>query len=392
MSKEIMKTKNNAGTAANLEKEGASFTFYNASLGRRILSYLADIFISFILCVFVFEIIYFPITKASIGYDQQVAELKNLGESRYQLYYDNEILYFEDAEKKYNFDADFEYTGDIFTKFYVLKDSVGASNLIEDPIIHFYENVATVNKTKQDVAYMYVPESSGNDYFEPYNPSVSPYLTLKESWVERWTPYFDANDTVSDEIKAEIVTFKALTFKNFELAIISEFSKDSVQYKQITDQMNAIQANFDFYYQIITAAAFLTVFIALFVVTPLVDKHGRTIGKIILRLEVVNNKNFEILRKKSRIAGILLSFLEQLPIILFIPFISVGITEIFTLSILLIFSMVSAVYCLIDVVLALANKLNYSIKELLTRTVVIDRALYDQYYREVVYGEKRDTI
>ena len=156
--------------------------------------------------------------------------------------------------------------------------------------------------------------------------------------------------------------------------------------------MNAIQTNFDFYYQIITAAAFLTVFIALFVVTPLVDKHGRTIGKIILRLEVVNNKNFEILRKKSRIAGILLSFLEQLPIILFIPFISVGITEIFTLSILLIFSMVSAAYCLIDVVLALANKLNYSIKELLTRTVVIDRALYDQYYREVVYGEKRNTI
>ena len=54
--------------------------------------------------------------------------------------------------------------------------------------------------------------------------------------------------------------------------------------------------------------------------------------------------------------------------------------------------MVSAAYCLIDVVLALANKLNYSIKELLTRTVVIDRALYDQYYREVVYGEKRNTI
>ena len=87
-----------------------------------------------------------------------------------------------------------------------------------------------------------------------------------------------------------------------------------------------------------------------------------------------------------------MSLLEQIPIILFIPFISVGITEIFTLSSLLIVSIVGATYCLVDLVIALANKLNYSIKELLTGTVVVDKALMDQYYREVVYGEERTTI
>jgi hypothetical protein len=239
-----------------------------------------------------------------------------------------------------------------------------------------------------DIAYLYYGDGIEHEYFEKYDPSVSEYLILKSTWVERWVPYFDPNDKVSDAILAEIKTFKSICFRNFELNIISDFSKNNATYSALSKQMDTIQNSFDMYYQIITAASFLTVFIALFVVTPLVDKNGRTLGKIFLRLEILNNKKFTFLPKKSRIAGILLSLFEHLPMILFIPFISVGITEIFTLSVLLIFTLVSAIYCLIDLVIALANKLNYSIKELLTSTVIVDKAIVDQYYREVVYGEK----
>ena len=172
---------------------------------------------------------------------------------------------------------------------------------------------------------------------------------------------------------------------------MSDFAKNNAVYEVYTNQINTIQANFDFMYQMTTLGAFLTVFIALFVVTPLVDKKGRTLGKIFLKLETVNSKTFKYLTKKSRTAVIFLTLLEQLPIVLFIPFITVGITEIFTLSILFILTLVSAAYVLIDLVIALTNKLNYSVKELLTQSVVVDKALMDQYYREVVYGEKTGT-
>ena len=65
---EILDVKKNQESQENQE----TFYFYSASLGRRVLSYLADIFISFILCVFVFEIIYWPITKPCISYEKKV--------------------------------------------------------------------------------------------------------------------------------------------------------------------------------------------------------------------------------------------------------------------------------------------------------------------------------
>lgn len=393
MSKDLMKNQNNAGSATILGENDNTFCFYNASLGRRILSYLADLFISFILCVFVCEIIYLPITKHAIGYEESVNKMYELGHQRYELLYENELLYFENAEEKYNFDADFEYTGDIFTKFYVLKDKVGEEHLIQDPIIHYYCFIAPESgkKTITEVSMMYYGDGAEHEYFEKYDFNKSPYLCLKQIYIDRWAPYFDTNDTVSDEILAEIKQFKMLCFRNQSLATITEFQKNSPAYSAYSAAIEMIQNEFDFYYQIITVASFLTVFIALFVATPLVDKKGRTLGKIFLKLETVHNKTFKYLEKKWRIAAILLSLLEQMPIILFIPFISVGITEIFTLPVLLILSIVSIVYVLIDLFITIANKLNYSIKELLTSTVVVDKDLMDKYYREVVYGEERTT-
>ena len=113
--------------------------------------------------------------------------------------------------------------------------------------------------------------------------------------------------------------------------------------------------------------------------------------KDFLKLETIHNKKFTYLEKKWRIAVILLSLLEQMPLIMFIPFISVGITEIFTLPVLFIVSLISIAYLAIDLVITISNKLNYSIKELLTSTVVVDKDLMDKYYREVVYGEEGTT-
>lgn len=394
MSKDLLKNPINEGSAAILEKEEKSFVFYNASLGRRVLSYLADIFISFILCVFVLEIIYFPITKSCIGYEQSVDTMYKLGNERYDLLYENELLYYKDNKETRNFDADFEYTGDLFTKFYVLKDNPGVTGLVGDPIMHYYEKIAPEGskKTKLEVSLMYYGDTGQHEYFDPITPESSPYLTLKDNYKQRWAPYFDPSDTVSDEIVAEIKQFKLSCFRSYSLANITDFAKNNEKYVSYSTQIDNIQKEFNFYYQITTAGAFLTVFIALFVVTPLVDKKGRTIGKMILKLERVNSKNFQYLPKKSRIAVILLTLLEQIPVILFIPLISVGITEIFTLTYLLIICIIGVAYVLVDLFICIANKLNFSIKEFLTTSVVVDKDLMDKYYREVVYGEERTTI
>ena len=74
---------------------------------------------------------------------------------------------------------------------------------------------------------MYYGDSIDHEYFEKYDYEKSPYLSLKEHYVNRWAPYFDENDTVSDEIIAEIKQFKLLTFRNPSLTTITEFQKNN---------------------------------------------------------------------------------------------------------------------------------------------------------------------
>ena len=308
--------------------------------------------------------------------------------------YDEEFLFYENDETKYSAEPNIDYTGKLFTEFYVFKDQNDKTTTLNfDPIIHYYEDVCTTKNYDRDMIISFYFNSEGeSEYFEKYSGSAANLPTLKQKYIERWAPFFDENDEVSEDVKTEINTFILTTFRVNYLPIIEDFAKNNIEYVSYTNLISSIYDEFDLYYQLVTFGAFLTVFIALFVVVPLINKRGQTIGKMVCKLNVVNRKNFQFLSKKARTAVILLNLLEQIPVVLFIPFISVGFNNLFNLPVLLIFTIVGAIYCIVSMVITLINSYRLSIKELLTNTVICDRDLIDKYFREVVYAEKTTRI
>lgn len=369
-------------------EEKSTFVFYNAGLGRRILAYLADIFIVLIASIFFFEILYLPLVRHCINFNEKVEIITEKAHANIDLMIDKQFMFFKDEESRYEPEINIDYTGDIFTKFYVV-GTAKEGEILLDPLIHYWENVAVNPRDRVTFVNTYYDQKE-DGYFEKYSGSAENFPVLKQKYVERWAPYFDPTDTVSDEILAEIKQFKLTAFRNTYNHIIIDFSKTNPDYISNRNIIDSYYNEFDFYYQITSIGAFLTVFVGLHVLMPLLDKNGRTLGKLILKLETVDRKNFKYIEKKWRSAAIFVNLIELLPIILFVPFISAGIESVFRLTILLSLSIIGAIFAIGELILSAANNYNLSVKQYATKTVVVDRDLMDQYYREVVYGTQND--
>lgn len=375
-------------TQINNIQENNEFLFFSAGIGKRILSFLADIFICFIVSVFVFEIILFPIVKSFISYDNKVQEITVNHHARVQLMYDNEFLFYDlkDENSKFVVETNISYTGDEFLRFYVFKEDSDAVK--RDPIITYWTKVAVNKKDIKSVNQLYSGTTLSSPYFEPNKNDDVGYLILKEEFKTKFAPYFDKNDQVSDTIVQEINAFKRGIFEiNFQ-TVIQDFAETNKTYISYTNNITKIYDEFDMYYQITTVISFLLVVLMLYLIIPCIDKKGRTLGKMVLKLNVISAKTFEFPKIRSKISLFLLNVLENLFVVLFVPFISVGFSSLFGLTYLLVLTICSFVYMLVSFIVCVANKYGKSTKEILTRTIVCEQELIDAYYREVIYEKK----
>ena len=80
--------------------------------------------------------------------------------------------------------------------------------------------------------------------------------------------------------------------------------------------------------------------------------------------------------------------IENFSMLVFIPFISLGFSKIFSLTVLLIFSIISVIYCLINLCIAAGNSYNKSIKELFFNMIVIDTKASDEL---LIYKEQHGS-
>ena len=99
---------------------------------RRILLFLGDFFIVFIAAIFLSNIAVYPIIKSATGYDIKESNDVSYQQDRFQILYDNGLLFYEAAETKNNIEENLSYTFDRFLSYYVVEGPVG------DEIFHTY--------------------------------------------------------------------------------------------------------------------------------------------------------------------------------------------------------------------------------------------------------------
>ena len=82
----------------NQEKQKV-IEIYPVKVGRRVLAFLAEIFVCLILSIILFELCVFQISRLVIGYDKLVEDSETYQKGQYNILYQHELLYFDDTKQ-----------------------------------------------------------------------------------------------------------------------------------------------------------------------------------------------------------------------------------------------------------------------------------------------------
>lgn len=363
------------------EKKDNEFIIYPAKLGRRILSFLGDFFITFILCIFFYECVCMPIGRSFGDYVAKSEQIDTLNYQRIDLLYENNIILEnkqpseDQSYDKYNFEDAQNYTSEQFIYFYTYKEEKDL-NPINYEVCYTYK----LNTNQISSASQYSNNLKGNNPNTPFLNYLDEdgFLILKDEYKDYFRPLFVEGDTMSNKGIEAFGDFLSDYFNPNFSSMVENFSNNNEEYVSLTNQINEINSSFSSFYQTSAIVSFLTSSIIMYLVVPLIDKKGRTPLKIILKLEYIDTKKFNNIKKSVAIWLFFLNVLENLAMVMFIPFISFGITNIFSLEVLLIVSIISICYDLICIFVAACNSYNKSFKEIFFNLIVVDEKTMDE--------------
>jgi hypothetical protein len=354
------------------------FAIYPEKMTRKILVFLADVALALIASILLFELVTLPITKLSGVYNQIVDQSNDYTAKRTEILYDNEILFYDDASKDKLTDS-ISYSSEKFISFYTIGDSS------KNDVIYEY----FVNIKGQNVSYVneiYYKEAPA--YFDNTKTTELGTYAFKDSVKEMFLPAFTEGDEMNTTGKNSYNSFKESIFLSMYSYVLSDIktndlssTKLSNSFLEYTALINEQDNRLNNTYVLNVYACFFVSCLALFFIVPLCNQKGRTIGEMILKVEHVTFNKLKYLKKgKICIMG-LFNSTHILGVLIFIPLISVGFNTILNISAFVIPWLMGVAIWIIELIFSLITKMNQSLKEITTQSILVSTELVDEYYR-----------
>ena len=361
---------------------------YPAKRIRRFGVFFADLFITLILGVLILEGLVLQIARPIISYSSLVDEMSNISQKELDLYYENEILYYEE-DSKYSFSTNLETTSDNYISYLCNGNNLEYTDVINTYYVKIRSySLIDLNKL--------IKENDTSLYFDDTSYNSNGTYHLKTEFVNQFKPNFISGDEMSENAKTQYDDFVNNYFLKMYSLIVSDIKINNLYNADKTtsfftyeNRMNSINSTIDNMFTISSIIAFILSTFILFFSIPFIDKKGRTIGEIVLKTEHIKLDGYDYLDKKRVFSSYLLSLISNSVILMFLPVLSINFSSLFSFSILVVTSVISLLYLLIDLGFLLFNQLNRSIKEFITHSLVVDKATMDEYYKEMNYGSEQ---
>ena len=344
---------------------------------KRILTFLGDLLLFYILTVSMFQLVVFNIASACTNYSSRLENNLETINSRMDILYNNELLFYDESNK-YSFDSSLDTTFDYFLRSYVIKDT-------KDPIMHYFNDLDN-NKNLNEVFNKY--NELGNEYFNINNNEI----TLKDEYLDYFKPYFDTTDSLSSLGRKYLSTFRSKTFVSLYNYMLEDILKDDLSFNNLSyiNLSNKINENSNYnllFNSINITISFIISFLIYYVLIPLLFKDRSTLVEHVLKEKRIDLNSFEFLKRRNYIVIIANNLLMSLSIIFFIGIIYMGFYSLFNYMHFLIISILSIVFILINLFILLFNPFNKTLKELSTKTILISQESLEEIYRSKGYGE-----
>lgn len=374
-----------------LNQEDKYVDIHPLKKGKRMLLFLADFFIHFMLCFFIFNAMTAPIGKAITGFKEKNDEHINLTAEMYNHYYKSGVLLEDASFDRLDVTAGVEYTYRCFLSYFVIdtEESIDTSHpqyghkIANNTVYHYYHDIRN-----DDNAYY----ASFKDYNSKHNYFVFEEATntfyLKNEVKNELYSFFDVKDEMGQLGEEYYSNILNDVFNPLLAEVMRDIEKNDLHYEgepySFLECKNRIKEIEKYHENLMTACAYITHFViwlALFVITPLVNKNRKTLAMIFMKIERVNFYTLNISKKGAVLLNAFYYLFSTLLGILFVPSLLVPFNNLFTFRFLIYGSVFSLLLLLGSMIFTLVNQYNRSLSDYLSNSLYLTEEEMDELYR-----------
>ena len=371
------------------EKEQKTVNVSPISKGKRILAFLADFFLLFIVTFVIFNVMVMPLgnlmTKSSER--QQISD--NAAIAQFNILYNQKVMLHENDNDLYYYNNNVEYTMNCWLSYYsfndgdVLDEHKQFGHREENEVIrHFYQAI------RNDFSKYLSTLQTFNDEYQ-YFIINSGEISLKDDVKTNIKlSFFSPNDmsengkTMLGNLQNEFMNLYADVFKDIEKNdLINEGSSYLANKKIVSDRETFLQ------WQLVISSfiAYVISIIIYFIIIPLFTPDNRTLAMLMMRLSRIGTNNLYLLSKGENILNAIYMLAFNLAVVFFMPMTYVTFTYLFNIPVLFPSLLIGLVVVIASLITLLISPFNRTICDYLSRSVIIKNDDLDEIYRSKGY-------
>ena len=155
------------------------------------------------------------------------------------------------------------------------------------------------------------------------------------------------------------------------------------------EKLNTHNAYQNYYDILIVISCFITLVVSwaiYYILIPFINRGRKTLAMIFMSTERVNIDRLYVCKKGEMIFASIYSLFTNMMFVLFLPIIYVNFNYLFSLTILLTFSLASLLFNLVSLGFILFNSFNRSLSDIFSRSVMISTSNLDEIYKAKGYN------
>lgn len=360
--------------------------------GKRMLVFLGDFFINFMLSFLLFVVACLPIGKAITRYNARNDAYTDNLVLRADILYENQIIFNSGEVDKTEIVYNTSFTYYVYMSYFSL-DEVSPEHVKYPQYGH---------KTENDVFRHYFIDILGDSekyysLFDHYNEKYSYFvrtdsvIVLKDDVKTEIATYYDTSDHPTSLCETYMARLENSLFYPMMSETISLIEKNDLtnsggaSYNKACSQIK----NFENYVNYLALGTSLTALLLstsiLYLLIPLVNKSHKTATMAILKIERIDFTSLNIASKGKTVLSFVYHLFFEMLISFFVPIGLLTIYEIFNISLLFVFAILSIALILASFVFILFNKFNRSLIDFSTGTIMVTSDTLDEIYRSKGY-------
>ena len=364
-----------------MEETNKIIDIHPITRGKRMLVFLGDFFICFILNFILMAVMCQPLLSLITGLENKENTAIEAEKSRDDILYNEQLLFYKSVDSKYIYESNLEFTFQRFVSYYLFNEEhpnavssqAFGHQQVNEIFKHYYIDIRNDEKTYNSLfisSKFFVQDHSVYTIKEEYSSQLIHFYFSGDELSENGQKYYQS-------MASEFLNIYANMIDNIKTNDLVSGGESFKKYQAIIDDYDRFS---DWVYVFSTLIAFTIAWAITFILLPLLFRNGQTLTMKVMKVYRVGMNSLYVLKKGETLLLASYHLFLSMAGLFFIPLLYVPFYYLFNLPLLVSLSIVSLVFVITSFVILMINKYRRGASDLLSRTVIItEEDLYKIY-------------